>query len=417
MLKKIVGFLAFAMTILSFGAYIGLIKDGGARDQGLDNAIPYNGPLNALPIVWGGVTLAVVFFVWIVCRFKIRPHWALLGLGTLSICSALWAEVPKASLGAALLLIAAYLLVATHIKLAGWDGTIRAAIKGFLIFELSSFIYIFLIPHYGVAVGEHLGKWQGIFTHKNSLGSFAALAFSISFWYWLISKNKFAALSAVLAAILTIGSQSTTAIGIVVVLFLFNSACTFSFIRKFIYRYRLLILLGLLLLSAFAVYAAIALGMDSPDEKYATFSNRNVIWLYIFAKVAASPIWGYGLDQLSVANSLDGSDFTSQVGFLVASAHNGFIETLYSLGLCGEVIVFLLITVFVKNLKNNQTFTLFFGYMFIFILENTFESRMVSFNSHFIVFLYLFEISAAMNGEVVRRSLTKTSAPVYLRAS
>jgi hypothetical protein len=63
MLKKIVGFLAFAMTILSFGAYIGLIKDGGARDQGLDNAIPYNGPLNALPIVWGSVTLAVVFFV------------------------------------------------------------------------------------------------------------------------------------------------------------------------------------------------------------------------------------------------------------------------------------------------------------------------------------------------------------------
>lgn len=405
------------MTILSFGAYVGLIKDGGARDQGLDNAIPYNGPLNALPVVWGAVTLAVVFFVWIVCRFKIRPHWTLVSLCGLSICSTLWAEVPKASLGAILLLIAAYLLLATHVKLAGWDGTIRAAIKVFLIFELSSFIYVFLIPHYGVAVGEHLGKWQGIFTHKNSLGSFSALAFSISLWYWLTAKSKLAALSACLAAVLTIGSQSTTAMGIVAVLLVVNSVCSFRIIRTFVFRYRLLILLALLLLSAFAVYAAIVLGMDSPDEKYATFSNRNVIWLYIFAKVASSPIWGYGLDQLSVTNSLDGSDFASQVGFLVASAHNGFMETLYSLGLCGEVIVFLMIAVFVKNLKNNKTFTLFFGYVFIFIIENTFESRLVSFNSHFVVFLYLFEISAVMNGEAARRSLMKTNAPVYLGTS
>lgn len=416
MLKKIIESLAFAMATLSFGAYIDLIKDGGARDQGLENAVPYHGPLNSLQFVWGAVTLAVVLFVWIVCKFKIKPHWTILCLGCLSISSSFWAEVPKASIGGALLLMATYLLVATHIRLVGWHKTIRASINCFLIFELSCFIYIILIPHYGLAVGEHLGKWQGIFTHKNTLGSFGALAFSISFWYWLISKSKAAAFSAVLASALVLGSQSTTAIGIVLVLFVFNLACVFPFTRKIIYKRRLLILFGLLSLSVLAVYLTITMGLDSPNEKYGTFSNRNVIWLYIFAKVAMSPVFGYGLDQLSVANSLDGADFASQVGFLVASAHNGFIETLYSLGVVGVVNVVLMMIVFVKNMTNNKAFTLFLGYVFIFVIENTFESKMVGFNSHFVVFLYMFELSKAMNREVARPVLEKTHAPVYLGA-
>lgn len=417
MLKKLIESLAFAMTVLSFGAYIELIKDGGARDQGLENAVPYHGPLNALQFAWGAVTLAAVLFVWIVCKFKIKPHWTLLCLGCLSISSSFWAEVPKASLGGALLLMATYLLVVTHIRLAGWHKTIRSSINCFLVFELSCFIYIALIPHYGLAVGEHLGKWQGIFTHKNTLGSFGALAFAISFWYWLISKNKIAALSVVLASILVLGSQSTTAIGIVLISFVFNVACIFPFIRTLIYKNRILILFGLLALSIFAVYETITLGMGSPNEKYGTFSNRNVIWIYIFAKVAMSPFFGYGLDQLSVTNSLDGTDFASQVGFLVASAHNGFIETLYSLGVVGLVTVLLILVVFVKNLANNKAFTFFLGYVFIFIIENTFESKMVGFNSHFVTFLYMFELSKAMSGELARPLLAKTRAPMYLGAS
>jgi Lipid A core - O-antigen ligase and related enzymes len=364
------------------------------------------------------VTLVAVFFVWIACKFKIKPHWTLLFLGCLAMSSSFWAEIPKASLGGALLLMATYLLVATHIRLAGWHKTIRASINCFLVFELSCFLYIAFIPHYGLAVGEHLGKWQGIFTHKNTLGSFGTLAFSISFWYWLISKSKVAALSAVLASILVLGSQSTTAVGILLVLLIFNIVNVFPSIRKAIYKKRVWILLGLLSLSMFAVYATVTFGVDSSDEKYGTFSNRNVIWIYIFAKAAMSPVFGYGLDQLSVANSLDGTDFASQVGFLAASAHNGFMETLYSLGVTGLITVFLILIVFVRNLANNKAFTLFLGYVFVFIIENTFESKMVGFNSHFVTsWLYMLELSKAMNGELARPRLAKTYAPMYLRES
>jgi len=409
MLKKMIGFVAFAMATISFGAYVELAKDGGARDQGLDNAIAYSGPLNALPIIWGAATLAAVGFVWIVLRFRIKPHWTLLCLWSLSMFSSFWAEVPKASLGAALLLTAAYLLVVTHIRLLRWNGVLHAAIKCVLIFEVSSFIYIFLIPHYGLGVGEHLGKWQGIFTHKNTLGSFGALAFLISFWYYLTYKSKLGLLSTILSFALVIGSQSTTSYAIVSIVFVLNILCLFRFPRNVLYANRMCILIGLLLLSAGAVYMAITSNVDVSDEKYSSFSNRNLIWLYMFVRVATSPLWGFGLDQLSIVNSLDGSDFISGVGFLVASAHNGFIETLFSLGLFGLVTLVAVLVSFVRNMPANKAFPLLLGYIFLFILENTFESKLLSFNSCFIVLLYMIEGTKSLNAETTQALNAETT--------
>lgn len=402
MYRKIIGALSFVMAILAFNAMIGLIKDGGAREEGLTNAVHYDGPLNALPMLWGALTVSAIVFVCLAIRFLPKPNRYLSMLLGFSMLSAAWSEVPKSAIGGALLLTAAYLLVVVHVRLSHPDDLIQAALRCLFAFEAMSILFVVLVPHYGMAVGDHAGKWQGIFTHKNGLGSFAAITFCLSYWDWLTRSRKFSALVALGAVILVIGSQSTTAILIVVALAAFLSACHVASIRDAIYRCRVPVLLLVIVASALIVYVSVTYDFGSTDEKYGTFSNRNLIWLYMLGKIALSPWFGYGLEQLSVINDADGADFASSVGFLVASAHNGFLELLFALGVIGVTLMGAMLVSFVRNLPRGKLFPLMMGYVCLFILENTSESRLLGLNGDFLALLYLIELSAKHKRAVVR---------------
>jgi O-antigen ligase len=403
------------MAVLAFNALIGLIKDGGAREEGLTNAISYDGPLNALPMLWGALTVSAVAFVCVAIRFLPKPNRYLLMLVGLSLLSAAWSDVPKAAIGGALLLAAAYALIIVHVRLMRPDAVIQTALRCLFVFEVLSILFVLLVPDYGVAVGDHAGKWQGVFTHKNGLGSFAAIAFWLSYWDWLMRSRKFSVLVALCAVILVIGSQSATAILIVAALMVFLSACRVESICNALYRFRVPIVLGVMLASVLIVYVSVTYDFGSTDEKYGTFSNRNLIWLYMLGKVALSPWVGYGLEQLSVMNSANGDDFASGVGFLVASAHNGFLELLFALGVAGVALVTVLLVSFVANLRRDALFPLMMGYVCLFILENTSESRLLGLNGDFIALLYLIELSTGHRRAVAWSAARSTAAGVARR--
>ncbi|RKT99081.1 hypothetical protein C7H84_33350 [Burkholderia sp. Nafp2/4-1b] len=412
MYRKIIGALSFLMAILAFNALIGLAKDGGAREEGLTHAISYDGPLNALPMLWGALTVSAVVFACLAIRFLPKPNRYLLTLVGFSLVSAAWSDVPKAAIGGALLLSAAYALIIVHVRLMRTDAVIQAALRCLFVLEVLSLLFVFFVPDYGIAVGDHAGKWQGVFTHKNGLGSFAAIAFWLSYWDWLTRSRKFSVLVALCAVMLVIGSQSATAILIVAALTVFLSGCRIESIRDAVYRFRVPIVLCVMLASLLIVYVSVTFDLGSTDEKYGTISNRNLIWLYMLGKIALSPWVGYGLEQLSVMNSTDGDDFASGVGFLVASAHNGFLELLFALGVAGVALLIALLISFVANLRRGALFPLMMGYVCLFILENTSESRLFGLNGDFIALLYLIELSAGHNRAIARSTGRSTSAGV-----
>jgi exopolysaccharide production protein ExoQ len=394
MLQKAFDTLASLMAVLAFNAYLGLWKDGGAREEGLTNTIAYDGPLNSLPIIWGALALGAVIFVCLAARVFPRPNrWLTLLVG-LAMASALWSEVPKSAIGGTLLLIAAYALISMHVRITPVDELIRKAIFAFLVIEVTSLIAVFLLPDYGVSIGIHDGEWQGVFTHKNQLGSFAVLAFCVSYGDWLAQRRWVSAVAALLAVVLVIGSQSTTALFIFVGLVTLLSACTSASVRRTVYKLRLPFVILPLAVGIFIVCASLFMDLGSTDEKFGTLSNRNLIWLYLFGKILISPWIGHGFEQLSVLNAANGSDFSSGVGFLVASAHNGFLEMLFALGAAGLIVTLITIISFAINLQQDALFPMMLGFLLLFLMENISESKLAGFNGDFIVFLYLIEANA-----------------------
>lgn len=412
-MRRIIEVLAFMLIVLSSGAFIQQIKDGGARDQGLENTFTYSGPLNAIPLIWAVSVLFIVSIVFLTKNLKrIKFSWPLITLIGFCFASVAWADQSKVSFRSALLIAAAYLLISTQIALYGGQATLQFLSRAFFVILVCSLVAVLLVPSYGMAAGvEHAGKWQGVFDHKNGLGNFSAIAFLVFVWQFSKNRSKQNLAAALLALILVAGSQSGTAMvnsGLILsIIVLLN----FKFTRKIVYKFRYLIIFILISLSLLAIYISIGFQEFSIFEKDSTFTGRNLIWSYILAKVAASPWIGYGLDQLGAMTNKNGAEFFTNVGFIVGSSHNGFLETVFSLGCIG---LMLTLWVFVSQLsKNNENagFALIFVYLFAFIVVNTFEARMIGFNFYFVGLMYVMVVADAMTtlGEDERRTRKKTT--------
>lgn len=386
------------LIVLSSGAFVQLIKDGGARDQGLENALRYSGPLNMLPFIWAASVLFVIGILFFKKKLKrINYSSSLIALIVLCFSSAVWADFPTVSFRVTLLVAIAYLLISTQISLYGWKATVQFLCVTFFLILLFSLLTILIIPSYGVAVGvEHAGKWQGVFDHKNSLGNFASISFLFFVWQNYQRKSKWMLAAALLAIVLAIGSESGTGLAnIGIILFIF-AMLRFKFTAKKVYRLRYILIAAFVALSIFAVFVAIGFEEFSIFAKDSSFTGRNLIWSYILIKVAASPWIGYGLDQLSALTNKNSAEFFTNVGFLVNTAHNGFLETAFSLGSIGLLLVVLILTGQLTKKNKGIGFSLFFCYVISFILVNTFESKMISFNINFVGLMYVVSLVATM---------------------
>lgn len=394
------------LIVLSSGAFLQQIKDGGARDQGLENTVVYSGPLNALPWIWATAVLFIISILFLTKKLKrIKFSWSLIALIAFCFASIAWADLPKVSLRSALTIAIAYLLISAQIALYGGQATVRFLSLALLVILACSIVAILIVPSYGIAIGaEHAGRWQGVFDHKNGLGNFAAISFLIFVWQYQQQKSKLALMAALFAIVLVVGSQSGTALANIAVAIFVSALLSFKVTEKITYRFRYIIIVILIFLSFFAVFVALSVQEFSIFEKDSSFTGRNLIWIYILVKVAASPWVGYGLDQLGALTNKNSAEFFTNVGFLVGSAHNGFLETAFSLGCVGLILT---LWVFMSQLSNKSRkvgFTLLFGYLVLFIVINTFEARMISFNFYFIGLMYVIAMADAMASSDVNAS-------------
>lgn len=417
-MRRIIEAFAFMLIVLSSGAFINQIKDGGAREQGLENSLSYAGPLNKLPLIWLAGILFVIAVLFLTKNLKkIKIAWPMATLIAFCFASAMWADFPRVAFQSTLFIAAAYLLINLQVALYGGQATLRFLSLVFFIILVCSLIAALIVPSYGIAVGsEHEGRWQGVFEHKNSLGNFSAMSFLFFVWRYQQQKSKSVLVGALLSVVLVIASQSSTALANMVIVIFVSALLSFKFTEKITYRLRYVLIVFLIALSFFAILVAIGFQEFSIFEKDSSFSNRNLIWIYILAKVAASPWIGYGMDQLGALTNKNSAEFFSNVGFLVGSSHNGFLETTFSLGYIGLIMMLWVLMSQLSNKRGGIGFPLLFGYIVLFIVLNTFEARMISFNIYFIGLMYVMAIADAMATPTAKVGRTKIRSTYQLSA-
>ncbi len=228
----------------------------------------------------------------------------------------------------------AFLCACMTIRSLSFDGV--AFIARLMRWTLYGSIMVsLLLPQYGLMAGDHLGRWRGLFLHKNQLGAFAAYFFILALFLPGYAHPARRALDVALAALVLVNAESSTALGAVLIAL---PVCLLVAARGRLPTIILSLLtifiasLGIFFITHSEEGIFGLLGRDS------TFSGRTLIWNFFMPLVMQRPWlgWGYGStviygDYVAVAQATIWSN--------LRSTHNGYI-TIALAGGIGSLAIF-----------------------------------------------------------------------------
>lgn len=239
----------------------------------------------------------------------------------------------------------------------GADRFLTESSRFIIILAILSFIYVLIMPQYGVMSGKHAGAWRGLFEHKNGAGPFFALGF-----YFLLNRlqktQKEQAIplliGMVLCFVFVIMSKSSTAIIAFILAGILYTA------MQVIYRFKnagerlgLFIAGGsLLLLIGFFSMEYINDIIYSVTGKDATLSGRTAIWAPLIDMSFARPLHGYGLGMVQRPEFIE--QIHKYITFEAQSTHNSYLDLVLNIGYPGTILFLLLsLKVFFVHLLQN----------------------------------------------------------------
>lgn len=387
----------FLMFFLSAGTFQ-LLREGAVSELFESEVKKYSGPLNYIFPSWVAVTVVLTIMATLRYRGMLKlckselPLFLVLFYACLTL---IWSDFPYNAARSLSFLIASFCLLFVAVRLLSFDQFRDLFINSLLCMQLATIVFVFFLPAYGVSVGEHEGKWQGVFGHKNALGNFSAMAYCIFLGDMCRAKTFKALLGIFISLIITIHTLSYTGVAIIPIATVAYAFFCFGFSLRSLLWLRALLILFVAALCFILVSISIngisfeVLGKDT------SFSNRNIIWAFFWDRAMERPVLGYGVDQLGGQARLHYEDYKSEMGFVVGSAHNGFIENFFWFGVVGVFIIFLLFWRFFRFNKIGWVISLNSLFLISLILTNTFESRLVGFNIHFVSFMYLYFIGCS----------------------
>jgi exopolysaccharide production protein ExoQ len=206
-------------------------------------------------------------------------------------------------------------------------------------------------PQFGVDHQFHEGAWQGLFTQKNVCAE--ATLFMLTPALSLSGTGRYSQLLGGLYIFLSVlvifMTQSRTGWGITVLYLVFLGGV--RILGKF-EKKGMLPLAG----SVFAVLAGlVVLAMQYPSAVLSilargdSISGRQQIWTAVSASILRRPIGGYGFDAFWSLLQGEASRIFASTGWVVTSAHNGFLNVGLELGFVGLVLV---AAVFIQAFKH-----------------------------------------------------------------
>ncbi len=379
----------YLFSILYSTGCFEILKDGGVREEGLDN-------YNYVGGVWHYISYVILILPLIVVIVKMVEDKKIVLVLNKSVffliiyllISISWSEYPVKSLYVFFSLISVFVLTFIAVSPLGIQSVIDDAYYACMPLVWLSLLLIFVVPEIGISIGDnHSGKWQGAFNHKNGLGAFSV------FYIWVVwfseSKNKALRwLNLVGSMILLYGSQSYSASLGFIILLIYVVFSRVPGVAGNVYRFRYYILIGVLMYSVFLIYFSISYSGVILMDKNGSFSGRNLIWLWVMSGVYDSFLVGYGIGALKNITTLSPSLFYNSVGFLVGTAHNGFLEILYDGGIVGLTLILLLFHNLLNRVKDIEL-PIVITFLMLITSINTFESKLLGFNIYFVVLMLI----------------------------
>ena len=220
---------------------------------------------------------------------------------------------------------------------------LRALARASILTAVLGFAVILLLPEVGLEQsGPLAGSWRGLQEQKNGLGSVSA--FSCLVLLAALLQGRVLAQGWLLFGIavnlaLLFGAQSTTSVVVFVV-----SAAVLVLPRRLLSVVAIsLPILALALLAAFillpeATQPLLDLGTRSVG-KDATLSNRLPIWAVLLPHAMQRPWLGFGFDAFWAPAIFPEVEFGKALNFVPSTAHNGYLETVLSIGLIGLAVL------------------------------------------------------------------------------
>lgn len=368
------------MFFLSSGTHTLLID--GAQEQGI-NLLSENKSSFFITYIWLALSsIAIASFIIKKIKIKeIKVNNKLMLLFAILLLSISWSYNHQSAARVAIFTIISLSIL--YINSKAFPPKLQVAVihKILMAFLLLSVVVAISFPKYGVSIGAHEGSWQGVFTHKNALGNFSAMAFCIFLAAFKRNPGLYFITGTVLSIFLALMSQSKTSIFAIAIVSIIFALSARKSIRIAIYNKQVLVgVVFFILCISIPLINSMGHGTTTISEE-TSFTGRNVIWNYTLAKIYESPLVGYGLAQ-----------FVNFDGAPRPIIHNGFLEVIFSLGLIGAMISCCFLFPILKSSSPQQN-ELDYLYIFIvFVIINTFESRLIAFDSVFFLFIYCFYI-------------------------
>lgn len=336
-------FLEQAFTVVSLLHYTGgplfVILSGGASEG--DNSIgaPDYPLIQLLFFINYIISFLLLILRWKKVIYVLKKDRYITVLLGLCIISFLWSSAPTVTLVRSIAIIGNSLFgvyLATRYSL---KQQLQLLSWTFGIAIVMSFLFVVCLPKYGIMAGFHVGKWRGIYAHKNVLGKVMILSGMV----FLITslneqKNKLLLWSGfVLSIILLILSKSSSSLinfAIIIIIFLI--------LRTLRLRYILLFpLLSLLTIVGEISYLWLTNNADtllSSLGKDTSLTGRGPLWDTVVDLIWQRLWLGYGFSGFWKGWDTPSADIWRIVGWQAPNAHNGLLDLWLDLGLLGLTI-------------------------------------------------------------------------------
>jgi O-antigen ligase len=314
-----------------------LVATGGAN-QG--DGVAYDATIvQIISVCIYAVTFALLLLRWKkVWAYVSRDRW-ILPLVLFAIASIFWSEFPDMTFRRSFSLVgtsafgvylATRYTIREQIRLLGWM---------FSLTVLLSFIFIILLPQYGVSAGIHAGAWRGIWSHKNGLAQkmaiganvFLLLCFSLKNNRWLAWVMLF---GSVLLEVMARSTAGLLSMG--VTMMVLPLLQTFKWRSRFMIPAVIAIFATSGLVAIFLAYGAESVLAFFGED--ASLTGRTDFWPLIIAKIQERPLLGYGYESFwegGFSGPAADIAYATMGGFTPSHAHNGYLQLLLHLGFVG----------------------------------------------------------------------------------
>jgi O-antigen ligase len=317
--------------------------------------------------------------------YVVRRNLFLVALVLLAFVSCLWAETPALVLRRSIAVCGTSLFgIALAVRLS-LEEQLRLLSWLFRITTVLSLACIVLLPSYGLSPGTATSELRGVFGYKNVLGSMMAMSILVE-WH-LPTDTRFtrtlSRLALLLSASLLLLSGSITPAvalgGSIVLIEIYKVASQ---------RLRIPLYATVLAIVLVASSGMMVLGVNSESiarvlGRSADLTGRTEIWSWTISFISERPILGYGYSGFWVGASSNSAVVDQAMGTMIMYSHNGYLETLLTLGVVGLVLTLGFLGTAVKRAYNwagrgqSQVGLWPLSFLLFFMLHNLGESTIL----------------------------------------